>query len=77
MRNCDRCDENIKNGEGLGNRIKSVGKEKRNEWIIRHIKQLFSLVFHGFAKPEIEGYLELCDECFVNFQEWLDNPKGS
>jgi len=74
MRECRRCGVEI-NGFALGNRIKAVGKENGRSWFSRHVKQFFSLVFHGFVKPEIEGYTELCDLCYSDFSRWLDEKK--
>jgi len=70
MRKCKKCGCEIK-GNSLGNRIKYVGKENGRCWIIRHIKQGTSLFIHGFVKPEIEGYDELCDDCYSKFKAWL------
>ena len=70
MRKCCKCGCEI-NGNGLGNRIKSIGGEAGWTWFFRHIRQCFSLIFHGFVKPEIENYNELCDDCFKKLQIWL------
>ena len=75
MRYCKKCGCEIKN-EALGNRIKFVGKENKAQWISRHIRQLFSLILNGFAKPEIEGYIELCDRCYLKFQDWLSGGES-
>ena len=74
MRRCKKCGCEIK-GNGLGNRIKFVGKENGWKWITRHIKQCISLLIHGFVKPEIEGYDELCDGCYGEFQAWLSTEE--
>ncbi len=76
MRNCMRCGVRI-NEWGAGNRIKTVGKEGYWSWILRHIRQLFSLIAHGFIKPEIEGYIELCDACFKDFMAIFGYWMGS
>ena len=70
MQECCKCGCEIK-GNGLRNRIKTVGKETVYTWIIRHIRQLFSLLIYGFDKPEIEDYKELCDDCYEKLQTWL------
>lgn len=74
MRKCRKCGCKIEEN-GLGNRIKIIGKETFWKWINRHIRQLFSIVIHGFVKPEIEEYDELCDTCFVKLYEWLDTKE--
>ncbi len=67
MRPCMRCGKKIAE-RGIGNRIKIVGKEGYRSWIFRHIKQLFSLIAHGFIKPQTEGFIEFCDGCFEEFK---------
>ena len=66
MRRCMRCGRKIQES-GIGNRIKMTGKENYWRWIFRHIKQFFSLIRHGFIKPETEGFIELCDICYEDF----------
>ncbi len=69
-RTCRRCGCEIR--DALGNRVKFVGRENARAWIFRHIRQFFSLIVHGFVRPEIEGYVELCDSCFKNLNIWLE-----
>jgi len=66
---CIKCGCEIK--DALGNRLKVVGRENARGWITRHIRQFFSLFIHGFVRPEIEGYVEMCDSCFAKLNEWL------
>lgn len=67
---CMRCGRKIRE-DGIGNRIKTVGKEKGWHWFFRHVKQLISLVRHGFVKPETENFIELCDMCFSDWTSIL------
>ena len=64
MRHCGKCGKDLDGEPALGNRIKFAAKECGTSWIARHIKQLLSLIVHGFVRPEIEGYIEFCDGCF-------------
>lgn len=71
IRACRKCRLEIQN-VALGNRIKIVGKEDAKAWILRHIRQFFSLVPRGFVKPEIESDMELCDKCYGKLIHWLN-----
>ena len=72
MRSCMRCGKTITE-KGVGHRIKLAKGENYGEWIGRHILQFFSLIGRGFVKAEIEGYIELCDNCFEEFSGILDS----
>lgn len=66
---CNRC--GVKITSAVGNRVKVVGKEDGQMWVLRHVRQFLSLTLYGFIRPEIEGYVELCDSCFAEMQLWL------
>lgn len=71
---CMRCGAKIEEN-GIPNRIKFVGKEGRRRWIVRHFRQFFALIVRGFPKAEIEGYVQLCDDCWnwyqIVFSRWM------
>jgi hypothetical protein len=67
---CKRCGCEIK-GNGFGHELKFLAEESEAQWIWRHVKRLMVLIFNGFKRPEREGFITICHDCYLQFQNWL------